>query len=70
MLLPGCARQGDAGTTGKVTLVRGWLMESELNARGLQLLGLRGGRCESRRLWFPFVSPRVRVTPGGVGTMG
>lgn len=40
MLLPGCARQGATGTTGKVTLV---LMESRLPpAWALQLLGGRG----------------------------
>lgn len=70
MLLPGCARWEATGTTGKVTLVRGCLMESKLNAQGLQLLGLRRGRCESRQLWFLFVSPRMTVTPRGLGTMG
>lgn len=70
MLLPGCARREATGTTGKVTLVHGCLMEIKLNAQGLQLLGLRRGRRESRRLWFPFVSPRMTVTPRGVGTMG
>ena len=58
MLLAGCARREATGTTGKVTLVRGCLVEGKLTARGLQLLGLRGGTGGSRRLWFPFLSPR------------
>lgn len=63
------SRLGATGTTGKATLVRGWLTESKLSAQGLQLLGLRWGRCESRRLWFPVVSPGMTVTPRGVGMM-
>lgn len=49
MLLPGCARQGATGTTGKVTPVCGSLLASRLPAAwAVQLLGHRG-----RRLWFP-----------------
>lgn len=66
---------GSTGTTGKVTPASfhwksGCLTESKLNAQGLQLLGLRRGRRERRQLWFLFVSPRMTVTPRGVGTMG
>lgn len=45
-MLLGCARREATGTTGKATLARGWLVERELNAQALQLLGLRRGRHE------------------------